>query len=82
MEKIYLSERNLRALLSKVERFKAGEETQCTLVKYSNPLDPYCQTIDEVAVIAIPDEKYYANRDAGPVHPKDLTNDINVYRVQ
>lgn len=71
MERLYLSERNLRSLLSKLERFKAGEETECTLIKYANPLDPYCQTIDTVAVTAIPDDKYYTQRPAGPVHEKD-----------
>ena len=69
--KIYLSERNLRTLLSKLERYKAGEATECTLIKYANQLDPYCQTMDSVAVIAIPDSKYYVNRAPGEVHPDD-----------
>lgn len=71
METIYLSERNLRTLLSKVERYKAGEETFCTLIKNANPLDPYCQTMDKIMVIGIPDEKYYTARMAGEVHPAD-----------
>lgn len=70
-EKIYLSERNLRTLLLKVERFKAGGETACTLIKHANHLDPYCQSMDTIAVIAIPDELYYTKRDAGEVHPLD-----------
>ena len=69
--RLYLSERNLRVLLSKLERFKAGEETKCAIVKYANPLDPYCSTIDEVMVIAIPDDKYYTAREAGEMHPSD-----------
>jgi hypothetical protein len=70
-DKIYLSERNLRTLLSKIERFKAGDVTACTLIKRSNPLDPYCQSMDTVAVIAIPDDLYYTKRTAGEVHPLD-----------
>lgn len=69
--KVYLSERNLRTLLSKIDRYKSGDETACTLIKYANPLDPYCQSMDEIAVIAIPDDRYYTTRDAGKVHPLD-----------
>ena len=72
--RIYLSERNLRTLLSKLERFKEGQETKCAIIKHSNPLDPYCQTIDEIAVIAIPDDKYYAYRAPGEMHPLDDPN--------
>lgn len=70
-DKIYLSERNLRTLLSKIERFKEGDETACTLIKHANPLDPYCQSMDTIAVIAIPDDLYYTKREAGEVHPLD-----------
>lgn len=72
--RLYLSRRNLLTLLSKLDRFEAGEETKCAIVKYSNPLDPYCMSIngeEEVMVIAIPDDKYYVGRDPGPMHPKD-----------
>lgn len=78
--RLYLSKRNLLTLLSKLERLEAGEETACTIIKYANPRDPYCNTIDEVAVIAIPDEKFYVNRQPGPMHPKEeakLQNDSN-----
>lgn len=69
--RLYLSERNLRILLSKLERFKEGQETKCCIIKHANPLDPYCSTIDEVAVIAIPDDKYYTGRAAGEMHHLD-----------
>jgi len=69
--KIYLSKRNLQTLLSKVERFEAGDETACALIKYANHLDPYCNTIDEVMVIAVPDERFYAKRSPGAVHHLD-----------
>lgn len=70
-ERIYLSKRNLLTLLSKLERFEKGEETQCAIVKYANPLDPYCNTIDQITVFAIPDENYYTKRGFGEVHPYD-----------
>lgn len=65
---LYLSERNLRVLLSKLERFKKGESTKCAIIKHKNILDPYCMRIgseDSVMVVAIPDEKYYTNREPG-----------------
>ena len=68
---IYLSRRNLLALLSKVDRLEDGDETACAIVKYANPLDPYCNTIDEVIVVAVPDEKFYTNRSPGIMHPAD-----------
>lgn len=71
MEQIFLSKRNLQILLSKLERLEAGEETACTIIKYKNPNDPYVNTIDKVIVTAIPDERFYANRDAGAMHPAD-----------
>lgn len=70
-ERIYLSKRNLLTLLSKLDRFEQGQETQCAIIKYANPLDPYCNTMDQVMVIAVPDEKFYTNRSAGEVHPLD-----------
>jgi hypothetical protein len=72
--RLYLSERNLRILLSKLERYKAGDKTACTIIKYANPLDPYCSTIDEIAVIAVPDEKYYAAREPGVMKEMDVEN--------
>jgi len=72
MKKVYLSRRNLKTLLSKLDRVKAGEESACTLVKYQNTTDPFVQTIDEVSIIAVEDDKYYTNRPAGEVHPADV----------
>jgi len=70
-ERIYLSKRNLLTLLSKLERFEKGDETKCALVKYANPLDPYCNTMDQVTIIAVPDEQFYTKRMYGEVHPSD-----------
>ena len=48
---LYLSRRNLIALLSKLDRQEAGDETACAIVKSANPSDPYCNTIDQVTVL-------------------------------
>jgi len=69
--KLYLSKRNLLTLLSKLERLERGEATACTIIKFKIDTDPYRQTMTSIAVIAIPDEKYYTNRAAGPMHPLD-----------
>jgi hypothetical protein len=73
--RLYLSERNLRVLLSKLERYKKGEKTACAIVKHSNHLDPYTCTMDSIMVIAIPDDKYYVNREPGLMHAADLMSD-------
>jgi hypothetical protein len=71
--KLYLSRRNLLALLSKLDRDAAGEETACTLIKHQQPSPAYQQTMKEIAVIAVQDEDYYGaqERPAGEVHPAD-----------
>ena len=71
---IYLSRRNLLTLLSKLDRQAAGDATACAIIKSANPADPYCNTIDQVTVIAIPDEKFYTNRQPGAMHPLDEAN--------
>lgn len=68
---LYLSRRNLLTLLSKLDRQEAGDETACAIVKYSNPTDPYCNTMDQVTVIAVPDDRFYTNRLPGAMHPLD-----------
>ena len=72
--RLYLSRRNLLTLLSKLDRFKVGEDTKCAIIKCANPFDPYCMSIngeEEVMVIAIPDDKYYVGREPGVVFSKD-----------
>ena len=71
---LYLSRRNLLSLLSKLDRQEAGDETACAIIKYSNPADPYCNTIDQVVVTAVADEEFYANRQPGVMHPLDEAN--------
>jgi hypothetical protein len=71
--KIFLSRRNLKVLLSKLDRLAAGEETACTIIKYKNKDDPplYAQMLDEITITAVEDDEYYARRPAGAMHPKD-----------
>lgn len=71
--KIYLSKRNLLALLSKLERDSKGDETACTIIKHQQPSPQYRQTMPTVAVIAVQDEDYYGsqNRPAGAMHPAE-----------
>lgn len=90
-EQIYLSRRNLLMLLSKLDRKAAGESTACTVIKYKNPADPFIQSMDCISVTAVEDDEYYANRNAGPMHPNDevavatkvigqaMDQDANVY---
>lgn len=71
---LYLSKRNLLTLLSKLERLSLGENTQCSIIKFANDKDPYSLFIGHeksIAVVGIPDEDYYINREPGEVHPKD-----------
>lgn len=74
MQKVYLTRRNLVALLSKLDRVKAGEDSFCTLVK-SDTRHPQFPCTDEIMVVAIEDEDYYTDRPAGEVFHKDVDND-------
>jgi hypothetical protein len=70
-ERIYLSRRNLLALLSKLDRAAAGDATAKTIIKYRNPKDPFVQTMDAIAVTAVEDKDYYVDRTPGVMHPAD-----------
>ena len=71
--KVYLSRRNLLALLSKLDRDEVGEKTECTIIKQQQPSPAYRQTMKQIAVIAVQDDEYYGsqNRGAGEMHPAD-----------
>lgn len=73
---VYLSRRNLVALLSKLDRRAAGESTRCTINKNKQPSAEYQQTMQTIDVIAVEDEEYYSsqNRSAGIMHPADESN--------
>jgi hypothetical protein len=73
MPKVYLSHRNLMALVSKLEREAAGEKTECAIVKMQIDSPAYRQSMSKIMVIAVPDEVYYGSqgRAAGLMHPRD-----------
>lgn len=73
MKTVYLSRRNLEALLSKLDRVKAGDASACSIIKRKNPDDGiYMTTIDAIMVTAVEDELLYANRSAGMMNPADV----------
>lgn len=57
---IYLSQRNLVALLSKLDRRQAGEETACAIVKHAQDDEdcPFNQSLPEVLVTAVEDSAW------------------------
>jgi hypothetical protein len=70
MEHVYLTRRNLLTLISKLDRVKAGEESACTIVK-TDTAHPKYPCSDSIVVMAVEDEDYYTDREAGSVHPAD-----------
>lgn len=70
MHKLYLSRRNLQTLINKLDRLKAGEETKCTIIKF-NERPSFPNSMDEITVVAIDDDKYYCDFSPGIVYPAD-----------
>jgi hypothetical protein len=70
MQQLYLSRRNLLTLLSKLDRKKAGDKTECTLVKRDTEHKVYPST-DVIAVTAVEDADYYTDRWPGVVNSLD-----------
>ena len=69
MKQVYLTRRNLLTLLSKLDRTKAGDPSECTIIKRDTA---HCS--DVIAVTALEDAEYYTDREAGAVHSKDDPN--------
>lgn len=68
--KVYLSRRNLLALLSKLDRVKKGDSSACTIVKMDTQNEKFPMTVP-VVVTAVEDADYYHDRAPGPVHEAD-----------
>lgn len=64
MNKLYLSRSNLEALLRKLD----DKNSQKTIVKYRNELDPFVNTVDTLMVIAVEDKDLYVNRERGVMY--------------
>lgn len=71
--KVYLSRRNLLALLSKLDRVKKGELSACTIIKMDTQNEKFPMTVP-VVVTAVEDADYYHDREPGPVLPVDEKN--------
>lgn len=84
MDRIVLSRRNLMTLLNKLDRAKAGGETNAAVIKNLDPDAPeeLQQTMDAVIVRAVEDEVLYAHRQAGPMLSVDappVTHESGVF---
>lgn len=73
MKQVYLTRRNLLTLLSKLDRTKAGDPSECTIIK-RDTAHPKYPCSDVIAVTALEDAEYYTDREAGAVHSKDDPN--------
>lgn len=72
MIQLYLTRRNLLALLSKLDRHAKGEATECTIVKNDTRHPKYpCTT--RARITAVEDAEYYKDRPPGPMHPADVS---------
>ena len=86
---VYLSERNVKALLSKLDRAANGEATYCTIVKQDTSHKRFpCSMATSITavetrdldaaytteVFAVNDLEYYADREPGPMVPADEVN--------
>ena len=73
MSKVYLSRRNLVALLAKLDRNldPDGEQSVCTIIKHKGTSSEYQQTMKDIMIIAVDDDEYYTAqaRPAGEMHP-------------
>jgi hypothetical protein len=76
---VYLSRRNLLILLSKLDRKKQGESSECTIVKLDNKHPIYKQSHSPVRITAVEDEEYYAERPPGEMLELDEQN-IDKYK--
>jgi hypothetical protein len=71
--KIFLSRRNLLALLGKLDAVKEGRVSACTIIKLDNQHPVYPQTMASCVVTAVEDKDYYTDRAPGEmVHPSNL----------
>lgn len=74
---LYLSRRNLLALLAKLDRVRAGGASTCKLIKADTKHPKYpCSHV--ARVIAVEDADYYAEREAGRMHEEDAAGILPV----
>lgn len=72
MQTLYLTRRNLQTLLNKLDRNKREPgSSECTLIKMDR-VHPKYPCSDAFEITALEDEEYYADREPGRVHEKDV----------
>ena len=67
MHQVYLSRRNLHALLSKLDRCARGERTECAIIKTDVDHPKFKQSMSAIFVEAVEDDEYYVDRPPGPM---------------
>lgn len=71
VQTVYLTRRNLKVLLSKLDRNKKEPgSSECTIVK-QDTMHPKFPCSDAIRVVAVEDGEYYTDREAGEVHEAD-----------
>lgn len=65
MIQVYLSRRNLLALLAKLDCVKEGNPSFCTIIKKDIEHPKYPQSHPHIVVTALEDEDYYTDRNPG-----------------
>ena len=72
MQTVYLSRRNLRTLLAKLDRNQRfiGETSACTIIK-QDTVHPKYPCSDVIEVVAVEDAEYYTERAPGRMHPAE-----------
>lgn len=63
---VCLSRRNLKTLLNKLDRRKESGITAATLIKNETQEGKYGQYPPSIAIIAVEDDEYYADRKRTP----------------
>lgn len=69
MIQLFLSRRNLEALLDKLNHntIDGVQRSVCTIIKNDTTHPTHRQTVGPIAVTAIEDDEYYIDREPGPV---------------
>ena len=71
IHRVYLTRRNLNALLMKLDRVRDGDFSFCAIVKLDAQHPIYPQTMPILHVCAVEDEDYYIDRKPGEMVPVD-----------
>ncbi len=71
MQTVYLTRRNLRTLLAKLDRnAEHADSSACTIIK-QDTVHPTYPCSDVIQVIALEDAEYYTDREPGRMHPAE-----------